>query len=94
MGQVIGCVERDRLVKYVASGKPEEYVTSLVSKKFIKVKPETKLPKLVSRLERGRTRPILVFDEDEFLGLISSSNLLEYMLIRAAERESSNADWD
>lgn len=74
--------ERDIMMKVIGKKKePEETkVSDVMSKEIVKVSPNESCNYCLDLMKEKRCRHLMVFDRDEFVGILSLRDLVAYML--------------
>ena len=81
--KVVGIfTERDILMKVVGrkKGPAETKVLTVMSEKLVKVSPNDSCNHCLNLMKEKRCRHLMVFDSDEFVGILSLRDLVAYML--------------
>jgi Zn-dependent protease/CBS domain-containing protein len=79
--QVVGLLSRTALLKALASAGPEAYVAGAMDRDFVRVSPDIDLAEALPLLGQSKACA-LVMQGDQLLGLLTSENLAEYVLVR------------
>lgn len=79
--KVLGVLPRDRLIHGLANFGREGYVSESMLREFPRAAPGDDLSSLYAEIQGNRS-PILVFEDEKLVGLLTSENLGEYILIR------------
>jgi stage IV sporulation protein FB len=79
--QVIGLLGRNRLLKAMATDGPEAYVAGAMDRQFTRLDPEMDLSEALPLLTR-RGPCALVMEGDQLLGLLTTENISEFLLLR------------
>lgn len=83
-GAVVGLLTRAALVRAMMTEGPEAYVAGAMDRDFKRVSPDAPLSEVVSNLT-GPERCVLVTEgEDKLLGMLTSENISEFILLRQA----------
>lgn len=80
----IGLLSRDALVRGMLTGGPDSYVSSAMNRSFMRVSPDDDLSKVASQLAAAGGCA-LVMEGDRLVGLLTSENVSEFMLLRQAD---------
>jgi Zn-dependent protease len=79
--QVIGLLGRAALLRAMASSGPESYVAGAMNRDFVRVSPDQDLAGTIPLLSRAGSC-VLVMEDDRLVGLLTSENLSELLLLR------------
>lgn len=80
-GQVVGLLGRTALLRGMASAGPESYVAGAMSRDFLRVSPDEDLAETLPKLAQAGSCA-LVMDGDRLVGLLTSENVSEFLLLR------------
>ncbi len=87
--QVLGVLTREGIVRGLASEGPQGYVAGQMDREYRRFSPDDPLDKVLEALSQTAGAPALVFDSEERLvGMITSENLAEFLMVRQALRRS------
>lgn len=78
--EVIGLLDRNRLLKALASEGPDAYVSGVMDRDFLALEPAADLAETLPLMARGRCA--LVQDGQRLVGLLTTDNLSEFLLLR------------
>jgi stage IV sporulation protein FB len=84
--QVIGLLGRNLLLKALASEGPDAYVAGVMDRDFLALKPDAELSEILPVMARAG-RCALVMDGERLLGLLTTDNLSEFLLLRRSGLE-------
>lgn len=79
--QVIGLLGRNALVRAMATGGPDSYVSGAMSREFLRLSPDQDLSEAMRALAQAGSCA-LVMDGDQLVGLLTTENLSEFLLLR------------
>jgi Zn-dependent protease/CBS domain-containing protein len=79
--QVVGLLGRAALLRAMASAGPDSYVAGAMNREFARVSPEQDLSEAMPGLTQAGACA-LVMDGDQLVGLLTSENLSEFLLLR------------
>ncbi|HEY1206670.1 MAG: site-2 protease family protein [Bryobacteraceae bacterium] len=79
--QVIGLLGRAALLRAMASSGPDSYVAGAMNREFVHVSPEQDLAETIPLLSQAGSC-VLVMDGDRLVGLLTSENLSQFLLLR------------
>jgi len=79
--QVVGLLGRNLLLKSLASEGPEAYVAGVMDRDFLSLEPGTDLAEVLPLMAQAG-RCALVMENDKLLGLLTTDNLSEFLLLR------------
>lgn len=84
--QVVGLLSRRALVQAMAADGPDSYVAGAMDRGFVRLSPDMELAAAAHLLDPS-TGCALVFDaEDELLGMLTSENLSEFLVLKEIRR--------
>lgn len=83
--QVLGLLGRTGLLRAMADAGPDAYVASVMDRDFAQVRPDLDLSEAVPLLAQSGACA-LVMDEGKLVGLLTSENLTEFLLLKRFER--------
>ncbi len=78
--EVIGLLDRNRLLRALASEGPDAYVSGVMDRDFLALEPAADLAETLPLMARGRCA--LVQDGQHLVGLLTTDNLSEFLLLR------------
>lgn len=79
--RVVGLIDRNLLLKALASEGPETYVAGVMDRNFLSLDPGTDLAHVLPLMAHG-SRCALVMEDHKLLGLLTTDNLSEFLLLR------------
>lgn len=79
--EVIGLLGRSALLRAMATGGPDSYVASAMNRNFLRLSPDEDLSGAMRPLARSGSCA-LVMEDDRLVGLLTSENLSEFLLLR------------
>jgi Zn-dependent protease/predicted transcriptional regulator len=79
--QVVGLLGRNRLLKALAAEGPDAYVAGVMDRDFLLLEPATDLAEVLPMMAQAG-RCALVMDHAALLGLLTTDNLSEFLLLR------------
>jgi stage IV sporulation protein FB len=80
--QVIGLLGRNALIRAMMSEGPDAYVSTAMDRDFPRVTPDMDLSEAMPRLSAPGAVALVMDGEDRLLGLLTSENLSEFILLR------------
>jgi Zn-dependent protease/CBS domain-containing protein len=80
-GQVLGLLGRNALLRAMAVEGPDSYVASAMNRNFARVSPEADLAEALPLMAQAGNC-VFVMDGDELVGLLTSENISEFLLLR------------
>lgn len=80
-GQVVGLLGRNLLLKALASEGPDAYVAGVMDRDFLSLEPNVDLAGILPLMAQAG-RCALVMDRSNLLGLLTTDNLSEFLLLR------------
>jgi predicted transcriptional regulator len=88
--QVLGVLPRDRLFYALARDGRDTYVSEAMVRDFVRVAPDDDLTIALEHFGSSRA-PLLVFDGERLVGMLTAENLSEFLMIRQSLTRSSAA---
>jgi len=92
--EVMGLLTRSELLRAMLSAGPDSYVAAAMNRNFLRIPPDMRLTDALPQLSAAGACA-LVMDGDRLVGLLTSENLSEFILLRqvslAQERMSHQA---
>jgi predicted transcriptional regulator len=79
--QVVGLLGRNLLLKSLAAEGPDAYVAGVMDRDFLSLEPATDLAEVLPLMAQAG-RCALVMDGAKLLGLLTTDNLSEFLLLR------------
>jgi stage IV sporulation protein FB len=79
--QVVGLLGRNQLIRAIASEGPDSYVAGVMDRDFVALEPGADLADILPLMARAG-RCALVMDNGKLLGLLTTDNLSEFLLLR------------
>ena len=79
--QVVGLLGRNLLLKALAAEGPDAYVAGVMDRDFLSIEPLTDLAEVLPMMAQAG-RCALVMDHGKLLGLLTTDNLSEFLLLR------------
>jgi Zn-dependent protease len=79
--QVVGLLGRNLLLKALAAEGPEAYVAGVMDREYLSLEPATDLAEILPLMAHAG-RCALVMDGERLLGLLTTDNLSEFLLLR------------
>ena len=80
-GQVIGLLGRNLLLRGLAASGPEAYIAGVMDREFARVGPDLDLADAVQVLASSGSCA-LVMEEEKLLGMLTTENLSEFLVLR------------
>jgi len=80
-GQVVGLLGRNLLLKALAAEGPDAYVAGVMERDFLALEPNLDLAGILPLMAQAG-RCALVMDHNNLLGLLTTDNLSEFLLLR------------
>ncbi len=81
-GQVLGLLGRNALLRGMAQEGPDSYIAGYMQREFSSVPPEKDLADVLPLMAHAGAC-VLVMEDDKLLGLLSSENLSQFLLLRS-----------
>ncbi len=79
--QVVGLLGRNLLLKSLASEGPDAYVAGVMDRNYVSLQPGVDLAEVLPLMAQAG-RCALVMEENKLLGLLTTDNLSEFLLLR------------
>ena len=79
--QVVGLLGRNLLLKALANQGPDAYVAGVMDRDFLSLEPNSDLAGVLPLMAQAG-RCALVMDQTKLLGLLTTDNLSEFLLLR------------
>jgi Zn-dependent protease/CBS domain-containing protein len=84
--QVAGLLSRNLLVRAMAAEGPDAYVAGVMERDFVVLEPEMDLSEVLTVMAQAG-QCALVLDNDKLVGLLTTDNLSEFLLLRRVGME-------
>jgi Zn-dependent protease/CBS domain-containing protein len=84
--QVVGLLGRTLLLKALAQDGPDAYVAGVMERDYLSLEPSTDLAEVLPLMARAG-RCALVMEGDKLLGLLTTDNLAEFLMLRRVGME-------
>jgi Zn-dependent protease len=88
-GQVLGLLGRNALLRGMAQEGPDSYIAGYMQREFSSVPPEKDLADVLPLMAHAGAC-VLVMEDDKLLGLLSSENLSQFLLLRSVGLEPAD----
>lgn len=82
--EVIGVLSRTDIARGLATDGPSGYVAGHMNREFARVSPETPLENAFDMFADSDGAPVLVMDGDRLVGMLTSENLSEFIMLEHA----------
>lgn len=80
-GKVVGLLDRKSLLRSIATEGPETYVAGAMDREFESVSPDADLAQVLPQMAHAG-HCALVMENDRLLGILTTDNLSEFLLLR------------
>lgn len=80
-GQVVGLLDRNVLLRALAQEGPDAYVAGVMERDYLVLKPAQDLAEVLPLMAQAG-RCAMVMDGDRLVGLLTTDNLAEFLLLR------------
>lgn len=80
-GKVVGLLGRNLLLRSIAQEGPDAYLAGVMDRDFLTLPPDGDLAEVLPLMARAG-RCALVMDQDRLVGLLTTDNLSEFLLLR------------
>jgi CBS domain-containing protein len=88
-GSVVGLLTRAALVRGMLSEGPESYVAGAMDREFKRIDPDMPLTEALPLVSGSGAVALVMDGEEQLLGMLTSENLSEFILLRQAETMQS-----
>lgn len=89
--QVAGILTRNDIARGLATVGPTAYVSEIMNRAPKTASPNLPLEKALELFQQSDSTPILVMDEDKLVGMATSENLSEFIMLQAARVQGKRA---
>ena len=79
--KIVGLLDRNTLLKSLASEGPDAYVAGVMDRDFLTIEPAQDLAQVLPLMAQAGTCA-LVMEGDKLVGLLTTENLSEFLLLR------------
>jgi Zn-dependent protease/CBS domain-containing protein len=86
-GRVVGMLTRNGLLTALARSGLHGRVADVMTREFLTARPDEPLDEVLLRLQKCECRSLPVLDGEHLVGMITSENIGEYLMIRFALEE-------
>lgn len=83
--EVIGILSRNAIARGLSTDGPSGYVAGQMSREFRRIAPDVALEKAFEMFNEGEGAPILVMDGEKLVGMLTSENLSEFIMLEHAK---------
>jgi len=90
-GNVVGLPTRAALVRAMLNDGPEGYVAGAMDRDFARLRPEMPLSEALPQVSSPGACALVMDDGDQLLGMLTSENLSEFVLLRQAAEAQHRA---
>ena len=88
---VVGILTRAALVRAMLNEGPEGYVAGAMDRDFVRLTPDMPLSEALPQVSGPGACALVMDEEDQLLGLLTSENLSEFVLLRQAAEAQHKA---
>jgi CBS domain-containing protein len=89
--QVIGLLGRSALMRAMMSEGPYAYVSTAMDRNYLRVSPDADLSEVMPKLSSPGAAALVMDDQDRLVGVLTSENLSEFIMLRQIGQSSSPA---
>jgi Zn-dependent protease len=89
--EVLGIITREDIGQGLAEEGPAAYVAGYMRRDLKRAVSEAPLEEVVEMLTREDPTPVLVFDGDRLLGMVTAENVGEFLMLEHARRKARTA---
>jgi Zn-dependent protease len=86
---VIGLLPRNALLRAMAAEGPESYVSAAMERDYLRLSPEMDLAEALPAMGAAGSCALVMDEEDRLVGLLTTENLSEFLLLRRFGMEPS-----
>ncbi len=79
---VVGLLTRSRLVRAMLTEGPDGYVAGAMDREFLRLSPDTPLNEVLPQVSATGACALVIDADDRLLGLVTSENVSEFLLLR------------
>jgi Zn-dependent protease len=87
-GKVIGTLDRNRIIKAMINSGDSSLVTSAMNTNMKFLTADMPLDQVYSHLQLDSVLPVM--DHGKLIGIVDANNILEFIMIRSADRQKSS----
>jgi Zn-dependent protease/predicted transcriptional regulator len=87
--EVVGVITRDDLLTALAREGRDARVSEVMQREFVIARPDEPLTEIVAKLQQCSCHSLPVMVGDKLVGLITSENIGEFMMIRSAVEQNA-----
>ncbi|MBS1716503.1 MAG: site-2 protease family protein [Armatimonadetes bacterium] len=84
----VGILTRSDIITGIATEGESAWVSSYMRRNFNQIEPNAPLARALEALSSGDRSPILVIENEELVGMLTSENIVEFMSLEHARRHS------
>jgi Zn-dependent protease/CBS domain-containing protein len=86
-GRLLGVVTRDAVLRFLAGGDPDAYVSGMMSRDVVRVEASATLDQARELMAERGVRVVAVYSGDTYLGLVSQEDIAEaFAVLQYVER--------
>ena len=89
-GSVSGLLGRTALLRAMATDGPEAYVAGAMDRDYLKVTPDMELADVMPMMS-GKGSCVLVFEGEQLVGMLTTENLSEFLVLREIRQAREKA---
>lgn len=89
--EVIGLLSRTDIARGLAEEGTGAYVAGYMNRELRKTRPEEPLESAFDSFTEGENAPLLVMEEDRLIGMLTSENLSEFIMLEHAKSQRAPA---
>ena len=89
---VVGVLSRNALLRGLAQSGETAYVSGVMSRDVMIVRPDEPLDDVLMRPNGVRYAPVLVMRDGRLLGMLTADNLMEFLTLRQIQRDRDERD--
>lgn len=86
--EVVGILTRNDIAQALATGGPTAYVAGFMRREYKAVTPDVPLEVAIDMFTKDDPSPLLVMQDGELVGMVTSENLSEFIMLEHARKQA------